>query len=69
MYPDWLGCEPYRILDFQGDGGYPSSVQLPDGRGLSARRACRFVEVMFPLPQASRARDDDSTAPKERLYA
>ena len=28
--------EPLRLLDFQGDGGYPSSVQLPDGSVLTA---------------------------------
>lgn len=27
---------PVRVVDFQGDGGYPSSVQLPDGRMLTA---------------------------------
>jgi len=24
------------VADFQGDGGYPSSVQLPDGQVLTA---------------------------------
>lgn len=28
--------EPIRLLDFQGDGGYPSSVQLEDGTVLTA---------------------------------
>lgn len=28
--------EPRRLLDFDGDGGYPASVQLPDGQILSA---------------------------------
>lgn len=28
--------EPFRVVDFQGDGGYPSSVQLPDGQVLTA---------------------------------
>ncbi len=28
--------DPFRVVDFQGDGGYPSSVQLPDGRVLTA---------------------------------
>ncbi len=28
--------EPYRVLAFGGDGGYPSSVQLPDGNVLTA---------------------------------
>ena len=28
--------EPLRLLDFQGDGGYPSSVQLPEGSVLTA---------------------------------
>jgi hypothetical protein len=27
---------PYRIVDFTGDGGYPSSVQLPNGQVLTA---------------------------------
>lgn len=27
--------EPWRVNDFQGDGGYPSSVQLPDGQVLT----------------------------------
>ena len=27
---------PLRVVDFQGDGGYPSSVQLPDGQVLTA---------------------------------
>ena len=30
----WSG--PIRVLDWQGDGGYPSSVQLPDGQVLTA---------------------------------
>ncbi|NQT15207.1 MAG: exo-alpha-sialidase [Planctomycetes bacterium] len=28
--------DPLRIVDFQGDGGYPASVQLPDGQILTA---------------------------------
>lgn len=28
--------EPIRVVDFQSDGGYPSSVQLPDGQVLTA---------------------------------
>jgi hypothetical protein len=28
--------EPFRVVDFQGDGGYPSSVQLSDGQVLTA---------------------------------
>jgi hypothetical protein len=32
---------PYRVTDFQGDGGYPSSVQLPDGRVLTAYYASK----------------------------
>lgn len=35
--------EPFRVLDFQGDGGYPSSVQLPDGRVLTAYYARRIA--------------------------
>jgi len=28
--------EPFRVVDFLSDGGYPSSVQLPDGQVLTA---------------------------------
>jgi Neuraminidase (sialidase) len=35
--------EPLRAVDFQNDGGYPSSVQLPDGQVLTAYYA-RKVE-------------------------
>ena len=28
--------EPVRVMDWEGDGGYPSSVQLPDGRIVTA---------------------------------
>ena len=28
--------EPLRVVDFEGDGGYPSSVELPDGQVLTA---------------------------------
>lgn len=35
----WSG--PLRIADFQGDGGYPSSVELPDGQILTAFYASR----------------------------
>ncbi len=28
--------DPVRVADFHGDGGYPSSVQLPDGQVLTA---------------------------------
>jgi hypothetical protein len=28
--------DPLRVVDFQGDGGYPSSVQLDDGQVLTA---------------------------------
>src|SRR5690606_31877896 len=31
----------FRVADFPGDGGYPSSVQLPDGRVLTAFYARR----------------------------
>jgi len=34
--------EPVRVVDFQGDGGYPSSVQLPDGQVLTAYYASRI---------------------------
>jgi hypothetical protein len=27
---------PFRVMDFMGDGGYPSSVQLPDGQVVTA---------------------------------
>ena len=30
----WSG--PFRVVDFQGDGGYPDSIQLADGRVLTA---------------------------------
>ena len=33
--------EPVRLVDWWGDGGYPSSVQLPDGRVLTAYYAQR----------------------------
>ena len=33
--------EPLRVADFQDDGGYPSSAQLPDGRVLTAYYARR----------------------------
>lgn len=36
--------EPIRVADFQGDGGYPSSVQLRDGRILTAYYASRTAE-------------------------
>jgi hypothetical protein len=32
---------PCRVVDFQGDGGYPSSVQLPDGQVLTAYYASK----------------------------
>lgn len=34
--------EPFRVLSFEGDGGYPSSVQLPDGRIVTAYYAKRI---------------------------
>jgi hypothetical protein len=34
--------EPVRVLDWWGDGGYPSSVQLPDGQVLTAYYAARI---------------------------
>lgn len=36
--------EPFRILDFQGDGGYPSGVQLADGNVVTAYYAERIAE-------------------------
>jgi hypothetical protein len=36
--------EPLRVADFQGDGGYPSSVQLPDGQVLTAFYASRTAQ-------------------------
>jgi hypothetical protein len=33
---------PVRVVDFEGDGGYPSSVQLPDGQVLTAYYASRI---------------------------
>lgn len=35
--------EPLRVVDFQGDGGYPSSVQLPDGQVLTAYYASQIA--------------------------
>jgi hypothetical protein len=35
--------EPFRVAGFRGDGGYPSSVQLPDGRVLTAYYAQRTL--------------------------
>ena len=35
--------DPFRLVDFEGDGGYPSSVQLPDGRVLTAYYARRIA--------------------------
>jgi len=32
---------PVRLVDFQGDGGYPASVQLPDGKILTAYYASK----------------------------
>jgi hypothetical protein len=34
--------EPFRVVDFLGDGGYPSSVPLPDGQVLTAYYAQRI---------------------------
>ena len=34
---------PFRVVDFEDDGGYPSSVQLPDGRVLTAYYARRIA--------------------------
>ena len=34
--------EPIRVVDFEGDGGYPSSVQLPDGQVLTAYYASKI---------------------------
>jgi hypothetical protein len=34
--------QPVRVVDFQGDGGYPSSVQLSDGRILTTYYASRI---------------------------
>ena len=28
--------DPLRVVDFQGDGGYPSSIQRPDGQIVTA---------------------------------
>jgi len=52
--------EPVRVADFQGDGGYPSSVELPDGRVLTAFYASRTTDhpryhmgVVRWVPQAA----------------
>jgi len=34
--------EPVRLVDWWGDGGYPSSVQLPDGQILTAYYAAKI---------------------------
>ena len=34
--------EPWRVVDFMDDGGYPSSVQRPDGQVLTAYYARRI---------------------------
>jgi hypothetical protein len=34
--------DPARIIDWWGDGGYPSSVQLPDGQILTAYYAAKI---------------------------
>jgi len=33
--------QAYRVADFDGDGGYPSSVQRPDGQVLTAFYAAK----------------------------
>lgn len=35
--------DPFRVVEFEDDGGYPSSVQLPDGRVLTAYYARRIA--------------------------
>jgi len=35
--------EPIRVVDFEGDGGYPSSVQRDDGRVLTAYYASKIA--------------------------
>ena len=35
-------CKPGRVVDWQGDGGYPSSVQLADGHVLTAYCAAKI---------------------------
>lgn len=35
---------PFRVADFLGDGGYPSSVQLPDGQVLTAYYASKTTD-------------------------
>lgn len=35
---------PLRVADFQGDGGYPSSIQLPDGQVVTAFYASRTAQ-------------------------
>jgi len=34
--------EPWRVVDWQGDGGYPSSVQLPGGEIVTAYYAAKI---------------------------
>jgi hypothetical protein len=57
--------EPIRVVDFQGDGGYPSSVQLPDGQVLTAYYASKIeghsgyhMGVVVWDPQAAGPRPD-----------
>jgi len=33
--------DPRRVADFEGDGGYPSSVQRPDGQIVTAYYTAR----------------------------
>jgi len=35
--------EPVRVVDFQGDGGYPSSIQRRDGQIVTAYYAQRVA--------------------------
>ncbi len=58
--------QPIRVVDFEGDGGYPSSVQLPDGRVLTAYYASRIAThpryhmgVVVWSPKATRAEFPD----------
>lgn len=53
---------PLRVVDFQGDGGYPSSVELPGGQILTAYYASAIEghhryhmgAVVWPPPPAAR---------------
>ena len=55
--------DPLRVVDFEGDGGYPSSVQRPDGKIVTAYYAAKIkghsryhmgVVIWSPPPAAAK---------------